>query len=50
MIVKDYPFIKTHPGDIARPYLPVTIINPENNKLINVYALIDTGADEGNFL
>ena len=46
MLVKNYPFIKTPPGDIARPYLPITIINPENQKEINVYALIDTGADE----
>ncbi len=46
MIVNNYPFIVTRTGDIARPYLPITIINPENQKEINVYALIDTGADE----
>lgn len=46
MLVENYPFIKTHPKDIARPYIPITIINPENQKEINVYALIDTGADE----
>ncbi len=46
MLVKDYPFITTRPGDIARPYLPITITNPENKNQINVYALIDTGADE----
>lgn len=46
MLVKDYPFTKTRPDDIARPYLPITIINQEKNKEINVYALIDTGADE----
>lgn len=46
MLVENYPFIVTHPGDIARPYLPITIINPENQKVINVFALIDTGADE----
>jgi len=46
MLVKDYPFVKMRPGDVARPYLPVTIINPENNKKLNVFALIDTGADE----
>lgn len=46
MLVENYPFIVTRPGDIARPYLPVRIINPENQKQINVYALIDTGADE----
>lgn len=46
MLVENYPFSITRPGDIARPYLPITIINPENQKEINVYALIDTGADE----
>lgn len=46
MLVENYPFTITRLGDIARPYLPVTIINPENQKEINVYALVDTGADE----
>jgi predicted aspartyl protease len=46
MLIKDYHFIRTSPGDIARPYLPVTIINPDNHKKLNVFALIDTGADE----
>lgn len=46
MPVRDYPFSVVRPGDIARPYLPVTIINPDNGKELRVYALIDTGADE----
>jgi len=46
MLVEKYPFITTRPGDIPRPYLPIKIINPETKKEINVYALIDTGADE----
>ena len=46
MLVENYPFIITRPGDMARPYLPITIVNPENQKEISVYALIDTGADE----
>lgn len=46
MLVENYPFIKTRPGDTARPYLPITVVNPENQMEINVYALIDTGADE----
>jgi len=46
MLVENYPFIITRPGDIARPYIPITIINPENKKELNVFALIDTGADE----
>lgn len=46
MLVENYPFITTRPDDIPRPYLPITIVNPENHKEINVYALVDTGADE----
>jgi len=46
MPIRDYPFSATQPGDTARPYLPVTIINPETNKRIKVFALLDTGADE----
>jgi predicted aspartyl protease len=46
MLVEDYPFTAARPGDTARPYLPVTIINPENKKQINFFALLDTGADE----
>ncbi len=46
MPIHDYPFTTTRPGDIARPYLPVTIRNPDAGKMIKVLALIDTGADE----
>ena len=46
MLIQNYPFLIIRPGDTARPYLPVTIINPDSNKQIKVYALIDTGADE----
>lgn len=46
MPIRDYPFTITRPGDIARPYLPVTIVNPDAGKTIKVLALIDTGADE----
>lgn len=35
MLVEKYLFIVIHPGDIARSYLPITIINPENQKAIN---------------
>jgi len=34
---------------MARPYLPITIVNPDNDRQIKVYALIDTGADESAF-
>lgn len=46
MPVRNYPFSIIRPGDIARPYLPVTVVNPDTNRQIKVYALIDTGADE----
>ena len=46
MPVRDYPFTVTRPGDVPRPYLPVTIVNPAINKRLSVFALIDTGADE----
>jgi predicted aspartyl protease len=46
MPIRNYPFSVIRPGDIARPFLPVTIVNPETPKEIRVYALIDTGADE----
>lgn len=46
MLVEKQPFITIRSGDKPRPYLPITIVNPESNKEMNVYALIDTGADE----
>jgi hypothetical protein len=46
MPVRDYPFSATKPGGIQRPYLPVTIINPGNNRRVKVVGIIDTGADE----
>lgn len=46
MPVRNYPFTIIRPGDVARPYLPITVKNPDTNKQIQVYALIDTGADE----
>lgn len=46
MVIRNYPFSFTGPGDIGRPYLPVTIINPANGRRLKVFALVDTGADE----
>ena len=46
MAIRNYPFSIIRPGDISRPYLPVTILNPDTNMEIKVYALVDTGADE----
>lgn len=42
----DIPFIRAHPDDVPRPWLPVTIKNPHTGKLQRVLGLIDTGADE----
>ncbi len=46
MLIENFPFTIIRAEDIARPYLPITIINPENKRELNVFALIDTGADE----
>ncbi|MDD5674341.1 MAG: hypothetical protein PHC61_09265 [Chitinivibrionales bacterium] len=39
-----YPFFEP-PGRSAGPYLPIKITNPKENKSIEWYCLIDTGAD-----
>jgi predicted aspartyl protease len=46
MSLLNIPFTQIHPSDSAKPWLPVTIINPHNGKSIKTYGLIDTGADE----
>lgn len=46
MPIRNYPFATIRKGDLPRPYLPITIINPDTNKKLKVFALIDTGADE----
>ncbi|MFQ5779194.1 MAG: retropepsin-like aspartic protease [Nitrospiria bacterium] len=46
MPIRNHPFSITRPGDVPRPYLPITIINPDTEKRLKVIALIDTGADE----
>jgi len=40
MPVRNYPFSIIRPGDIARPYLPLTILNPDTDKQMKVYALV----------
>jgi len=45
MELLNIPFIKLTPDDIARPWLPVTVVNPHSNKKIKVLGLIDTRAD-----
>lgn len=39
-----YPFFKIS-DDIFRPWVPVKIVNPENNTSVVAMALLDTGAD-----
>ncbi len=46
MDIIDVPFLKLSPDDLPRPWLPLTIRNPHTGQAINVYGLIDTGADE----
>ena len=46
MDIIDAPFLKFSPDELPRPWLPLTIRNPHTNQAINVYGLIDTGADE----
>jgi predicted aspartyl protease len=46
MNIIDAPFLKFSPDDMPRPWLPTTLKNPHTNQKINVYGLIDTGADE----
>ena len=40
------PFTIIFKGDIARPYLPITIKNPKTGQQMRTFGLIDTGADE----
>jgi len=49
MSIRNYPFSVIRPGDISRPFLPITIINPDTQMQLRVYALVDTGADEWAF-
>lgn len=45
MPIRDCPFTRCN-GDIFRPMLPISIINPHTGKHLNTIGLIDTGADE----
>lgn len=40
------PFTKITENGKYRPYLFITLLNPQNGKSMSLYALIDTGADE----
>ena len=47
MPIRNFPFSITSPADgIARPWIPIKIINPHSNKTVRFIGLIDTGADE----
>ena len=41
-----FPFKQVTPQSPRRPYVFVKLSNPDTDKLVAVYALIDTGADE----
>jgi hypothetical protein len=46
MTFTNIPFKRIFSNDIPRACLPLTITNPKNDKIHNVYGIIDTGADE----
>ena len=46
MRIADRPFARLTPGDPLRPWLPIMVVNPDTGNWLNVYALIDTGADD----
>lgn len=41
-----YPFVSFKKGDPPRPYVPIVVANPATGRDLEVFALIDTGADE----
>jgi hypothetical protein len=40
MPTRDHPFTTARSGDMPRPYLPVTIVNPAAVKRLSIIALI----------
>ncbi len=46
MDVINSPFLRFSPDDLPRPWLPITIKNPHTGQAVNMYGLIDTGADD----
>jgi len=46
MPIINYPFLPLGPGHPPRPLLPIRIVNPETNRGVRAWGLIDTGADE----
>ncbi len=44
MPVLTFPFVAFSPGEISRPYHWIKITNPDTDKSLYLYALIDTGA------
>jgi len=45
MPIRGFPFLQITPDNLPRPWLPVTILNPETGKSFRTYGLVDTGAD-----
>ena len=46
MEILNIPFRRFGPNDLPRPWLPVIIKNPHTDKELEVFGLVDTGADE----
>lgn len=46
MPIHEYPFVMLQKGSLARPMLPIRIINPDTGIAIPAWGLIDTGADD----
>ena len=40
-LVRNRPFLRINKYSIARPYLPITVTNPENNLSVNMFATLD---------
>ena len=46
MLIRNCPFKRIDSFRPPQPILPVKIVNPENNKSIRQWGIIDTGADD----
>ena len=48
-VFQEYHFISIEPEERPRLVLPICITNPKNNRYINHWAFVDTGADRSAF-
>ena len=44
-MITDYPFIRFNSTQQPKPILPIIIKNPQTGQFLNIWGLIDTGAD-----